>query len=300
MNKTKRKKRLKYAVFLIYVVGSIIVFASIFSWSSQEHKKLKAQITINDNLLDSAQVEIEKLKTIQLADDYFFKGDYGQAKTSYNSILNTYDLNELQENRIKQKIQRIDEVESTKEVLTDEIRAYQFTLRNKQNEIDSLQEVITENKSENQNELASKNQTIESLQDEIKQKKKALSKKEDVQVISFKNEKDDIIHYLGEVSDDKANGGGIGIWKTGGLYKGDWKDNKRHGEGEYEWSDGHRYKGEFQNDTREGEGTYYWPSGEKYVGEWSDGKRNGEGILYDKDGNVQYAGKWKDDKIAEK
>lgn len=300
MNNSKKIKRIKYLLFFSYVIASVIILISIFSWSSQKQKKLNAKVSKQENILDSTKTEIEKFKTLQLADDYFFKGDYSQAKTSYNSILNTYNLSETQENRINQKIERINEVENTKEILTDEIRAYQFTMRNKQGEIDSLEKVLSKTRAENQNELALKNQKVTSLQEELKQKKKAISKKQDVEVISFKNEKGDLIHYLGEVENGKANGGGIGIWKTGGLYKGDWEDNKRHGEGEYEWSDGHKYKGEFQNDIREGEGTYFWPSGEKYVGEWSEGKRNGQGTLYDQDGNVQYEGQWKNDKIAEK
>lgn len=300
MSSSKNIKRVKYILFFSYVVASIIILISIFSWSTQKQKKLKAQINKQENLADSSGIEIEKLKTLQLADDYFFKGDYSQAKTSYTSILNTYELSRTQENRIQQKIDRISEVESTKEVITDEIRAYRFTLKNKEAKIDSLQQVVENIKKENRKDLAAKNKRIDRLNEEINQKKKALSKKQDVQVISFKNDKGDIIHYLGNVENDKATGGGIGIWKTGGLYKGDWQENKRHGEGEYEWSDGHRYQGEFKNDKREGEGTYYWPSGEKYVGEWSDGKRNGQGTLYDQDGNVQYEGKWKDDKIAEK
>lgn len=300
MSRSKNIKRFKYILFFSFAIASIIILISLFSWSTQKQKKLKTQITKQKNLADSAGIEIEKLKTVQLADDYFFKGDYSQAKTSYTSILNTYELSSTQENRIQQKINRINEVESTKEVLTDEIRAYRFTVKNKEAKVDSLQEVVDNIKIENHKEIAAKNNRIERLIAEINQKEKALSKKQDVQVISFKNDKGDMIHYLGNVENNKATGGGIGIWKTGGLYKGDWQENKRHGEGEYEWSDGHRYQGEFQNDQREGEGTYYWPSGEKYVGEWSEGKRNGQGTLYDQDGNVQYEGKWRNDKIADK
>lgn len=242
MNTSKNSKRLKYLLFAAYMIASIIIILSIFNWSSKKQEELKAEITKTENLLDATKNEIEKLKTLQLADDYFFKGDYNQAKISYTSILNTYDLSETEKIRVQQKIDRITEVETTKEVLTDEIRAYQFTLRNKEGEIDSLKQVLSNVRNENHDELASLNRRIELLEEELKQKKKTLARKEDVQVISFKNEKGDIIHYLGEVENGKANGGGIGIWKTGGIYKGDWKENKRHGEGEYEWADGHRYK----------------------------------------------------------
>lgn len=298
MSKSKNIKVFKYALVFTYVVASIIILISIFSWSSRKQNKLETQITQYKQEIDSTKTEVKKLKMLQLADDYFFEGNYSQAKISYKSILNSYKLSQIQENRIKQKIRRIEEVQSTKEVLTDEIRAHQFTLKNKQKKVDSLQTILENYKNQNQIELATKNKKIEFLQKELKQKKKTISRKENILVISFKNEQGDIIHYLGEVENGKANGGGIGIWRTGGLYKGDWKENKRHGEGEYEWSDGHKYKGEFQNDKREGEGSYYWPSGEKYEGEWSDGKRNGQGTLYDQDGNIQYTGKWKNDKIV--
>lgn len=300
MNKSKKRSRIKSALFFTYVIISVIVFVLILSWSAKKHKNLESQISENKELLESSNDEREMLKTVQLADDYFFKGDYAQAKISYQSILNTYKLSITQENRIKQKIKRIEDFENSTEVLSDEIRAYQFTLNNKLQKIDSLQSAVSELQSGNEKTVTSKEDEIADLKEKLKQKEKALSRKEDVQVISFKNDKDDVIHYLGEVDNKKANGGGIGIWQTGGIYKGDWEDNKRHGKGEYEWSDGHRYKGEFKNDTRQGEGTYYWPSGEKYEGEWSDGKRNGKGTLYDKDGNVQYDGEWKNDKVAEK
>lgn len=140
-------------------------------------------------------------------------------------------------------------------------------------------------------------QALQSAQNELAQLKSELNKKENIQVLSFVNQNGNQIYYLGEVKNGKANGGGIGIWNTGGIYKGEWKDNMRHGEGHYTWKDGHQYEGTFVNGIREGQGVYTWSSGERYEGNWSNNKRNGYGVMYDKDNNVQFKGEWEDDKV---
>jgi hypothetical protein len=140
---------------------------------------------------------------------------------------------------------------------------------------------------------------LQAKNSELEEKLIQPNQKEKIQVISFKNPKGKLIHYLGEVIDGKADGGGVGIWNTGSIYKGEWKDNKRNGQGRYEWADGDVYEGSYVNDVRQGEGIYTWLSGERYSGEWSNDKRNGFGKLYDKDNNVKYEGQWLNDKIVE-
>lgn len=157
------------------------------------------------------------------------------------------------------------------------------------NQLDSLKGSLIVNQT-----LQSK--SFDSLSQKLEQVTKELARKDAKQVISFVNENGNLIHYLGEVKDGKANGGGIGIWNTGSIYKGQWKNNMRHGTGEFKWVDGQIYEGEFANDIRSGEGIYYWPSGEKYKGEFAENKMNGQGILYDPDGNKKYEGEWKNDK----
>jgi hypothetical protein len=130
----------------------------------------------------------------------------------------------------------------------------------------------------------------------LRQQDKELGKKEQVQVITFNSNKGQKIHYLGEVQDGKAHGGGVGIWSTGSVYRGDWRNNLRHGQGTFEWADGERYEGTYVDGIREGLGTYHWPSGDRYVGQWRADRRNGPGTLYDMDGSVRYQGAWKDDK----
>ncbi|MFN3528488.1 MAG: MORN repeat-containing protein [Bacteroidia bacterium] len=134
-----------------------------------------------------------------------------------------------------------------------------------------------------------------------KQKLEAeMAKKERVKVISFPGSKGATVHYMGEVVDGKANGGGIGIWTTGSIYRGEWRNNLRHGKGSFSWKDGERYEGTYVDGRREGEGTYYWPSGERYEGMWMSDQRNGQETLFDLDGNVRYKGEWKDDKPVTK
>jgi hypothetical protein len=136
----------------------------------------------------------------------------------------------------------------------------------------------------------------EELQQRLKQLEEELRLKERVKVISFAGSKGATVHYLGEVSNGKANGGGIGIWTTGSVYRGEWRNNVRNGKGSFTWADGERYEGNYIDGRREGEGIYYWPSGERYEGQWSNDQRNGQGTLFDLDGNVRYKGIWKDDK----
>lgn len=195
--------------------------------------------------------------------------------------------------------QRIDALEKIrKELASDTMSLQQYKVRlNAQNDEvqklkdqkDSIDETLNDQLSSVQNE---KDRLLEVVQ----KKEKALKRNEDIQVISFKSTKGDQVHYLGEVENGKANGGGIGIWRTGSIYKGKWKNNKRHGEGTFEWADGQKYEGDFKNDVRTGKGTYFWPSGERYEGEFRNNRREGQGTLYDPDGNVSFKGKWKNDK----
>lgn len=168
------------------------------------------------------------------------------------------------------------------------IRALGLELNAERAAIDSLRNA-------HQAEQAASEESLNSLRKENKQLQAALNQKERVKVLSFKSPQGVLIHYLGEVENGKANGGGVGIWSTGSLYRGDWKDNKRHGKGRFEWLDGERYEGDYVNGTREGVGSYFWPSGERYEGEWAADQRNGEGTLFDMDGNIEFQGIWKND-----
>lgn len=134
-----------------------------------------------------------------------------------------------------------------------------------------------------------------------KQNLKLLSKPEKKDVyLTFETTKGTSLHYVGTAIDNKANGYGIAILKSGSRYEGYWKDNERHGKGKFFWNDGEYYEGEFENDKRSGIGTYYWTNGDKYIGEWKDDKRNGKGKFYNKKGKLKASGTWKEDELVEK
>lgn len=141
---------------------------------------------------------------------------------------------------------------------------------------------------------------LDRLSSALNAKQKEVDRMSRIQVISFTGPKGSKVHYLGEVAEGKANGGGVGIWSTGSVYRGQWRNNLRHGEGTFEWADGERYEGTYVNGVRTGTGTYFWPSGERYEGQWREDRRNGPGTLFDMDGNIRFKGNWKDDKPVER
>ncbi len=198
--------------------------------------------------------------------------------------------------QVEQRINAL--VEIREELASDTISLQQYKVRlNARNEeVKKLKDQKDSIVEKLNNQLSTVENEKDSLSKVVLKKEKTLKRKEDIKVISFESTKGDQVHYLGEVENGKANGGGIGIWRTGSIYKGKWKNNKRHGQGTFEWEDGQRYEGDFRNDVRTGEGTYYWPGGERYEGEFRNNRREGKGTLYDPDGNVSFKGKWKNDK----
>lgn len=296
----KRLSRILMVLIIVSVVISLSVIVSLINSQHKKEKDLKAELLKTEERLNTVIHENEKLKILEVADNYFARAEYKEALESYESILKNFDLSEAQSSRLKERISRINEILDKNQHVSAEMLLFQSALDQKDKSIDSLRSRIDSLTGSWSYELERKKTRIDELTKEIKDKNNELLKNNKVKTLSFTNEKGDLIYYLGETQEGKANGGGVGIWKTGSIYKGEWKDNKRHGEGTYEWSDGHKYIGEFENDKRQGEGKYIWPSGERYEGEWKDGKRNGYGILYDKDGNIQFEGRWNNDKILEK
>lgn len=224
-----------------------------------------------------------------------FEGDYQNSINAYSELLNQTDDEELIA-LINQRISYFNELLEMEDDGEDK-NPYEMILQKNKLTINELQENFDSIQNLYSKMSDSLITQLNNLNDELMtQKSKSSSTSEKVKVISFKNENGKLIHYLGEVENGKANGGGVGIWSTGSIYKGDWKNNKRHGNGTFEWADGERYEGEYVNDKRKGEGTYYWPSGDKYEGEWNNDVRESYGILYDFDGNIRFEGGWVNDK----
>lgn len=295
--KEKAKKRIRNSVFGIYLVASLILFYFLYTDNVSQEALFKSQLAVKNEKVDSIQGIKELQQKIINTDNQYIRSEYKNAKEIYQDLLSEVAEGDPNYENIKQRIDRINQIENNKDSLLSNIEDYQYSLRiARENEaalnsrLDSLAQIHEEEK-------AALSEKYDAAKEKIAEKDRQLDKKDNVQVISFRNNKGNLIHYLGEVSNGKAEGGGVGIFDTGGIYRGEWKDNQRHGEGTYEWKDGHKYEGEFVNGTREGQGTYYWSSGEKYEGEWKNGKRNGQGTLYDRDNNIQYEGKWVDDKV---
>ncbi|MEM9857851.1 MAG: hypothetical protein AAF843_10860 [Bacteroidota bacterium] len=115
--------------------------------------------------------------------------------------------------------------------------------------------------------------------------------------LEFKSSKGNTIYYVGQVKGGKANGRGMGLFKTGSRYEGHWKNNERSGEGTFYWPDGQYYIGSYVRDRREGKGTYYWPNGDRFEGDWENDQRNGRGTFYNEDGKVVARGLWVNDEL---
>ena len=285
----KQKKRFKVLFYVTFLLLITIVPSLIWLMTKNNSdsglNKLKDEIS-------KKEVEIESLNDILEADAiWIYDRDLKQAIQQLKSLDENAE-NENIQNRISalQKLENEFNSDSNSvEQYRVQVQSQEKSLEKFESERDSLQNIVTTN-------LDSIKKRSDSLVQVVAEKNQALARKDDIQVISFKSENGDEVHYLGEVKNGKANGGGIGIWRTGSIYRGKWKNNKRHGSGTFEWADGQKYEGDFQDDVRTGVGTYYWPSGERYEGEFENNRREGYGTLFDPDGNISFEGDWKNDK----
>ena len=109
------------------------------------------------------------------------------------------------------------------------------------------------------------------------------------------------------------------------IYKGNFEKSKPKGSGKYLYDDGKkcvieapgkpdrqkdyavcfdenkipRYAGEWENENFNGKGTFYFSDGTRYEGDFENGQMHGYGTLFDKHGDVQYRGKFKEDERQE-
>ena len=276
-------KKLFFFSLALHVISGVLYFS--------KYKNDKEILERLEQKIKTQNDEVKILNKIFSAESKWLSG--GELSQTVEAL---EELNEeYASSKIKKRIgalQRMQE-ELTTDTLSpqqnkDKIRNINKSIVQLKNKNDSLNNVVDRKF----RQLNNKNDSLKNL---LQKKQKKLDRKESIQVITFKSSKGDEVHYLGEVEHGKANGGGVGIWRTGSIYRGQWKNNQRQGEGVFEWADGQKYKGDFKNDLITGKGTYYWPSGERYEGEFRDGRREGQGTLYDPDGNVIFEGKWEDD-----
>lgn len=280
--------------FILFCI-KVLFFFFLFLWAlsnANKHRNQLAKEIEAGQLLEEEKAFLDKIvKTDELV---IVNGSYTKALKAYDALLETATP-ELRD-AINARISQIKAILTEDEEEGVQHNPLELVIRQNRTLIATLYAQIDSLMSEQSTTVDSLRTKIADLSEGIAQREKDLSKKDRVKVISFIGNKGVKIHYLGEVIDGKANGGGVGIWATGSIYKGQWKDNLRHGQGTYEWADGEKYEGEYLEGRREGTGTYYWPSGERYKGDWKNDKRNGAGTLYDQDGNIRFEGNWEDDK----
>lgn len=297
MSQSSTSANKQKAYIIASVLFAILSFTFLFLYfqSRGEHKlQLSATEELNREL-EALALDKSTLETLKKIDEKTLEtGNYRESIEAYKQLLSTappHYVNDI-ELRIQQLTSMLEDIENTNEQSSRKdliIAQNRKHINELQGKIDSLQREVALAGEANLNEIVR-------LKEELAIQENKLNRKETVQVISFPGTKGAKIHYLGEVKDGKANGGGIGIWTTGSVYKGNWKDNLRHGKGTYEWADGQKYDGEYQNGKRDGFGSYLWPSGERYEGDWKNDRRNGKGVFYDPDGNIKFDGIWEDDK----
>ena len=285
---------------MLFLLSALAVILSlIFTKITQLNKKLKSQNELisdlkvgTDELLNNKNY-YQKLSTID--EQLFLNDDLTYTLNNYEKFKTQIDDDE-KKNEIQNRITFIKQILANKE---NDIDSQSNTLKKlllKEQQLSLLEKEIKKLNLDTKTLKDSFTTQINELNDDLIEKENKIKNLESIKVITFNSIKGNKIHYLGEVVDEKANGGGIGIWSTGSIYKGQWRNNLQHGTGIYEWVDGQKYDGNYVNGKRQGKGKYIWPSGERYDGEWNNDKRNGLGKLYDIDGNIQFEGKWIDDK----
>lgn len=285
-----------FRVYFIFSTITLLFLGALVYWSIPDDKDLKSTLRGKDAEIEDLESSIEFLKWINKIDERLIvSGDYEEAIEEYQALQNKADNEQIIE-MLSVRTQHADSLKQYFKKNKGQSQRKDYLISKKEEEITVLTKKTDSLNLESEKMREAYKDTLADLKHTLSRKEEKLNQKEKVKVLQFESSNNQKVHYLGEVENGKANGGGVGIWSTGSLYKGDWKDNRRHGKGTIESQNGERYEGNWIDGKREGEGKYYWPSGEKYEGEWKDNKRHGKGILYDRDNNVQYEGMWKNDK----
>lgn len=285
-----------YLLSLVTII-SMAVAIYLYIYTRQLHRELAVQqATVAPTGSDSLTRLVSQLIEV---DNQLFSGRYDEAMDGYR-VLSEETGSVLPKSVI---LARIAWLKNRTVPLVDTVHAKTDTLTNtfaRDSAITTRQE-IAQLRFAYTRSTDSLRRLVDQLNRQVHIRSKALEQKDQIQHKEIKNSEGATIHFLGQLSDGRANGTGTGIWqKSGGVYKGDWKDNQRHGNGIYTWADGEKYEGTFTHDRREGRGIYMWPSGERYEGLWKDNRRHGQGTLYDVDGNISYEGVWENDKPKKK
>lgn len=275
----KKRIAIPYSLLIAATLIALFFMFRTADLKNRLDKSTEQEVKISKDISD-----YESLLTI---DSMLIHGNYDSALDSYKTTMETKEMG----NRTVQL--RI--------ALAERFIALNTGAGNG-NELDAMRDTMDRKPSATLRELNAYDSLVfilEKKQVQLNGLRRQLQQGSYGEYLNFKSKKNTQMHYVGEVTNNMANGNGIALLDTGSRYEGEWKDNARHGEGKFYWADGEYYIGSYSNDKRNGLGTYFWPNGEKYVGHWADDKRNGSGIFYGSDGNVVTKGLWKNDKLKE-
>lgn len=292
MNKISPHKNRLYRAFLAISTAVSLALIVALILINQKLKRYENEELIPLSQYEDLKFNYSNLQTLTEIDQEFItSSNVDRAISKYEDLL---DANIDFKQNISKRIKRLNEILESQN--TDGQAGLEYQILVYQKAIDSLKTEGESLRGSMQNELEQLVAVNDSLMSVIRTNSAKINRAEVVKVISFKNNANQLIHYLGEIQNGKANGNGVGIWDNGSIYRGEWIDNVRHGKGVFSWADGAKYEGDFNMGIRSGNGTFYYKSGEKYIGEFKDGVRHGQGVLYDRDNNVSYNGQWKNDK----
>lgn len=292
-SKDKKNKNQYKILFIVSLIAILALVVIVFSLDSKLNTYQNSD-TIPASVYSELESDVTILKDIIAADEVWMIDNQPEnaLKRYKNLKISDNDLRKMVDQRIK-RIQNILQSENDDELTKINLRTELSNTIDLKDSISTRLDSLQRTFKLSLNEIKRANDSLES---ELNIKSKELNRKETLKVISFKSDKDILIHYVGETENNIATGSGVGVWTNGSIYRGEWKDNKPHGKGEFQWADGAKYEGDFVMGERTGEGTFSYPTGEEYVGEFKEGLRNGTGTLYDIDGNVSFEGKWEKDK----
>lgn len=292
-SKDKKNKNQYKILFIVSLIAILALVVIVFSLDSKLNTYQNSD-TIPASVYSELESDVTILKDIISADEVWMIDNQPEnaLKRYKNLEISDNDLRKMVDQRIK-RIQNILQSENDDELTKINLRTELSNTIDLKNSISTRLDSLQRTFKLSLNEIKRANDSLES---ELNIKSKELNRKETLKVISFKSDKDILIHYVGETENNIATGSGVGVWTNGSIYRGEWKDNKPHGKGEFQWADGAKYEGDFVMGERTGEGTFSYPTGEEYVGEFKEGLRNGTGTLYDIDGNVSFEGEWEKDK----
>jgi len=275
---------------IVLIIGSL--FITLF-----ENQKLNKQSIIYEENLDSlAQLTV----TFQNALNALLVNNFEQASKHFITIDSTSKNNNNWKNKYFTYLNFIAETnDSIKQLSTQNNILWQSWQTKKLAEINLNQ--LTDSLTHETNSI-----TNELTQLQLINKKQAqfidsiLNLNLQYLPLYFEVSNDNNVRYFGQVENNKANGKGLGVYETGGIYQGNWKNNQRHGLGIYYWANGDIFNGNFVNDSRQGFGSYTFATGEKYVGNWQNDLREGYGLFISATGDTLLNGNWQNDKFLRK